>query len=81
MSGGVYTGNTCIEMNEVNSLEYGTLKLPYELLNKKFRASQKTVDEQNHFFKKELTLIEEKLHNKSNKDVPIKLRDVSLFNF
>eukprot|EP00731_Ephydatia_muelleri_P020393 Em0013g120a len=31
-------------MDEVSTLEHTTLKVPYEILNKKFRASQKTLD-------------------------------------
>lgn len=33
-------------VNEVTALEYSTLKVPYELLNKKFRAAQKLIDQQ-----------------------------------
>lgn len=31
-------------MSDVRSLEHSTLKVPYELLNKKFRFAQKTID-------------------------------------
>ncbi|KAK2705737.1 E3 ubiquitin-protein transferase MAEA-like [Artemia franciscana] len=31
-------------MSEIQSLEHPTLKVPYEILNKKFRSSQKTLD-------------------------------------
>ncbi|CAH0381822.1 unnamed protein product [Bemisia tabaci] len=33
-----------MKMNDVRSLEHPTLKVPYELLNKKFRAAQKQLD-------------------------------------
>lgn len=75
---GLFAEDIC--MNEINSLEYGTLKLPYELLNKKFRASQKSVEEQNHFFNKEYILIKEKLHNNTNGN-SIKIQDVFFFIF
>ncbi|XP_037950378.1 E3 ubiquitin-protein transferase MAEA [Teleopsis dalmanni] len=31
-------------MSEIKSMEYSTLKVPYEILNKKFRTAQKSVD-------------------------------------
>lgn len=31
-------------MTDIRSLEHPTLKVPYEILNKKFRISQKTLD-------------------------------------
>ena len=31
-------------MADIRSLEHPTLKVPYEILNKKFRTSQKTLD-------------------------------------
>lgn len=72
----LYTEDIC--MNEINSLEYETLKLPYELLNKKFRVSQKSVEEQKHFFNKEFISIEKNFSNNTN-NKPIKLPDVYFF--
>ncbi|KAL1446876.1 hypothetical protein WDU94_005647, partial [Cyamophila willieti] len=31
-------------MTDIKCLEHPTLKVPYEILNKKFRAAQKTID-------------------------------------
>lgn len=31
-------------MADIKSLEYPTLKVPYEMLNKKFRTAQKNID-------------------------------------
>ncbi|KAI1701880.1 macrophage erythroblast attacher [Ditylenchus destructor] len=62
------------DLNEVNCLEYGLLKVPYELLNKKFRASQKTIDQYNYFFKKDGAALENKLKSKT---APIPLSEVA----
>lgn len=35
--------NRPVEFNEVNCLEYGLLKIPYEALNKRFRSTQRTI--------------------------------------
>lgn len=47
-----------IETSEVTALEYSQLKVPYELLNKKFRAAQKTIDQHNYYFKKNVAALE-----------------------
>ncbi|KAH7726655.1 erythroblast macrophage protein EMP [Aphelenchoides avenae] len=47
-----------VESTEVTALEYSQLKVPYELLNKKFRAAQKTIDQHNFYFKKNVASLE-----------------------
>merc|ERR1712123_266279 len=37
-------GKTGLRMTDIKSLEHPTLKVPYEILNKKFRSAQKVLD-------------------------------------
>lgn len=46
-------------INEVTCLEYGQLKIHYEILNKKFRAAQKTIDQHNFYFKRNSDTIDD----------------------
>lgn len=57
-------------INEVTCLEYGQLKVHYEILNKKFRAAQKTIDQHNFYFKRNADTIEDAI---KRTDPPTKL--------
>lgn len=62
------------DLNEINCLEYNLIKLPYEILNKKFRASQKSVDQYRFRLKREICNISDKFkqqQQKKNEDIPI----------
>ncbi|KAL3078761.1 hypothetical protein niasHS_014543 [Heterodera schachtii] len=67
------TGKALANFNELNCLEYSTLKIPYELLNKKFRVTQRAIDQCNFHFQKEFSIVEQKLKAKQ----PIQLSEVS----
>lgn len=43
--------NTVTKVDEITALEYSALKVPYELLNKKFRIAQKAIDRHNYRIK------------------------------
>lgn len=62
-------------VDEVTSLEYGQLKVHYEILNKKFRAAQRAGDEYSFYAKKSADEIEAIL-KRANDDQPILLRSV-----
>ena len=44
MRGTFYFIGAILMMAEVTSIEHPTLKVPYDVLNKKFRLTQKTLD-------------------------------------
>ena len=46
-------------MTDIRSLEHPTLKVPYEILNKKFRISQKTLDREISYVQGSVAQIEE----------------------
>ena len=46
-------------MSDIRSLEHPTLKVPYELLNKKFRSAQKILDREISHVHQAVTQIEE----------------------
>jgi len=54
-----------MKLAEVKVLEHPTLKVPYELLNKKFRSSQKTLDRELAHFCTAATELETSLHRTS----------------
>lgn len=56
--------------NEVTSLEYSLLKVPYELLNKKFRATQKIIEKNNFRVKEAATPLEHELKS-NNGPIPV----------
>ncbi|CAH1114963.1 unnamed protein product [Psylliodes chrysocephalus] len=60
------------KMADVKSLEHPTLKVPYEILNKKFRTAQKTIDREVSHVQQQATLIEETLQQSE-----VKARDIS----
>uniref|UniRef100_A0A914H4G8 E3 ubiquitin-protein transferase MAEA n=1 Tax=Globodera rostochiensis TaxID=31243 RepID=A0A914H4G8_GLORO len=68
------SGKALTNFNELNCLEYGTLKVPYELMNKKFRATQRAIDQCNFHFQKEFSVVEQKLKDRAQ---PIPLSEVS----
>uniref|UniRef100_A0A914KP22 E3 ubiquitin-protein transferase MAEA n=2 Tax=Meloidogyne TaxID=189290 RepID=A0A914KP22_MELIC len=68
------SGKSLTTFNELNCLEYGTLKIPYELLNKKFRCTQRVIDQCIFHFQKEFELLEQKLKGRTQ---PICLNEVS----
>ncbi|KAK0423707.1 hypothetical protein QR680_008289 [Steinernema hermaphroditum] len=55
--------------NEVKALEYSTLKIPYEVFNKRFRSSQKEIDKLNHRYATLYNTIDAKLP-KNNDRIP-----------
>uniref|UniRef100_A0A1I7Z1L2 E3 ubiquitin-protein transferase MAEA n=1 Tax=Steinernema glaseri TaxID=37863 RepID=A0A1I7Z1L2_9BILA len=55
--------------NEVKALEYATLKIPYEVLNKRFRSTQKEIDKLNHRYATVYSAIDAKLP-KNNDRIP-----------
>ncbi|TKR96396.1 hypothetical protein L596_010415 [Steinernema carpocapsae] len=56
--------------NEVKSLEYSVLKIPYEILNKRFRSSQKEIDKLNHKFEVAAKALDQQIP-KDNEPVPL----------
>ncbi|XP_072379289.1 E3 ubiquitin-protein transferase MAEA [Diabrotica undecimpunctata] len=58
-------------MADVKSLEHPTLKVPYEILNKKFRTAQKAIDREVSHVQQQATLIEETLES------DVKAKDIS----
>ncbi|KAL7071321.1 hypothetical protein ACQ4LE_009509 [Meloidogyne hapla] len=68
------TGKSLTNFSELNCLEYGTLKIPYELMNKKFRCTQRVIDQCIFHFQKEFELLERKLKGRTQ---PISLEEVS----
>lgn len=46
-----------LKPDEITALEYTSLKVPYELFNKRFRSSQKTVEKNNHYLKESSDLV------------------------
>lgn len=54
-------GGSC-RLNELLSLEHSTLKVPYEILNKKFRSTQKTFDREAAHLNTAATVLESHLH-------------------
>ena len=46
-------------MTDIRSLEHPTLKVPYEILNKKFMISQKTLDREISYVQGSVAQIEE----------------------
>ncbi|CAG0917946.1 unnamed protein product [Notodromas monacha] len=57
------------EMSDLKSLEHPTLKVPYEVLNKKFRAAQKNIDREASYLQSAVAEMERQLQSKSNGDV------------
>lgn len=49
--------------NEINSLEYGTIKIIYEALNKRYRHTQNQVKACNFRFKREMETLKTKIEN------------------
>ncbi|XP_043217556.1 E3 ubiquitin-protein transferase MAEA-like isoform X1 [Amphibalanus amphitrite] len=58
-------GNNSMRLAEVKVLEHPTLKVPYEMLNKKFRSSQKTLDRELAHFCSSASDLESSLHHSS----------------
>lgn len=54
------------DLNEINCLEHGSIKIPYEILNKKFRASQRNVDKYCFHSTNEISLLLKKLQEQKN---------------
>ncbi|KAF7637216.1 hypothetical protein Mgra_00003392 [Meloidogyne graminicola] len=67
-------GKSLTNFSELNCLEFGTLKIPYELMNKKFRCSQRIIDQCIFHFQKEFEILEQKLQGRAQ---PISLNEVS----
>lgn len=59
-----------MSFNEITSLEYHLLKVPYENLNKKFRASQKVLEKNSYRIKEAAGPIEQEF-KASNGPVPV----------
>ncbi|CAG5120161.1 unnamed protein product [Candidula unifasciata] len=53
-------------MADVKTLEHSTLKVPYELLNKQFRASQKIIDREISKFSSAAADLEKKIENSAH---------------
>lgn len=45
-------------MSDIRALEYPTVRVPYEVLNKKFRIAQKTLDREVAHVQTALTAVE-----------------------
>jgi hypothetical protein len=78
----MHQNNTTMQsgINEVTCLEYGQLKVDYEILNKKFRAAQKTIDQHNFYFKRNADTIEDIIKKANSADaLPVKSVNVFLF--
>ncbi|KAI6203759.1 hypothetical protein M3Y94_00593600 [Aphelenchoides besseyi] len=63
-------------IDEVTALEYGQLKVHYEILNKKFRAAQRAAD-QYHFYAKRQSDEIESILKTSNGTKPIPIKNVA----
>ncbi|XP_056633010.1 E3 ubiquitin-protein transferase MAEA [Diorhabda carinulata] len=59
-------------MADIKSLEHPTLKVPYEILNKKFRTAQKAIDREVSHVQQQANLIEETLEESA-----VKSKDIS----
>ncbi|XP_078488168.1 E3 ubiquitin-protein transferase MAEA [Ciona intestinalis] len=55
--------------------EYGTLKVPYEILNKRFRSAQKTIDRELHGFSGSLTDLEKSVDVGTSNENVMKMLD------
>uniref|UniRef100_H2XSP7 Uncharacterized protein n=2 Tax=Ciona intestinalis TaxID=7719 RepID=H2XSP7_CIOIN len=55
--------------------EYGTLKVPYEILNKRFRSAQKTIDRELHGFSGSLTDLEKSVGVGTSNENVMKMLD------
>lgn len=64
--------STTSDPDEITSLEYGQLKVHYEILNKKFRAAQKTIDQHNFYFKRNSDAFENVIKKQGGSSIPIK---------
>jgi hypothetical protein len=64
-------------VNEVTCLEYGQLKVHYEILNKKFRAAQKVIDQHNFYFKRGYDVIDDTM-KKANDSSSAPIKSVSI---
>jgi hypothetical protein len=53
-------------MSDLKSLEHPTLKVPYEVLNKKFRAAQKNIDREAAHLQSAIADMEKQLQSKAN---------------
>ena len=71
--------NVVNSVDEVTSLEYAQLKVHYELLNRKFRACQRSGDEHFHFARKSVEEIEAILARSSNEQ-PLTLSSASFLD-
>ncbi|KAG5869324.1 hypothetical protein JTB14_013861 [Gonioctena quinquepunctata] len=60
-------------MADVKSLEHPTLKVPYEILNKKFRTAQKALDREVSHVQQAASLIEDTLDGPE-----VKAKDISM---
>ncbi|KAM3720860.1 E3 ubiquitin-protein transferase MAEA [Dirofilaria immitis] len=63
-----------LKPDEITALEYTSLKVPYELFNKRFRSSQKTMEKNNHFLKESADLVAKAMKGDGTK--PIYKREV-----
>ncbi|VDK82025.1 unnamed protein product [Litomosoides sigmodontis] len=63
-----------LKPDEITALEYTSLKVPYELFNKRFRLSQKTIEKNNHYLKESAESVAKTMRGDGTK--PIYKRDV-----
>uniref|UniRef100_A0A0N5AP93 E3 ubiquitin-protein transferase MAEA n=1 Tax=Syphacia muris TaxID=451379 RepID=A0A0N5AP93_9BILA len=65
--------NPVTKVDEITALEYSALKVPYELLNKKFRIAQKAIERHNYRVKEAGAQLLQKFHDEKDGDVvPVK---------
>ena len=60
-------------MDEVKALEYTTVKVPYEMLNKRFRSCQKVIDREVSHVVNTCTLLENSVKSNSPVEYPAAL--------
>ncbi|VDM95476.1 unnamed protein product [Thelazia callipaeda] len=58
-------GRTGLYADEISAIEYATLKVPYELLNKCFRSSQKALEKNNQYLKERAESLMQSVHSTS----------------
>ncbi|CAG9536075.1 unnamed protein product [Cercopithifilaria johnstoni] len=58
-----------LKPDEITALEYTSLKVPYELFNKRFRSSQKTIEKNNHYLKESADLVAKAMRGDGNKTI------------
>ncbi|XP_054168790.1 E3 ubiquitin-protein transferase MAEA-like isoform X2 [Oppia nitens] len=75
--GGLGIGTGQPQMTDLKAMEHQTLKVPYEILNKKFRSAQKNVDREISHVQTSVSELERSVRNRATPDSPITINSIN----